>query len=473
MTGRDSASLGVHNSAANTPPHHLLDTSPEPANAAKGFEPRILFVALVNNVGCERVIIEMSRHGALCALMSPDGFYCTKVQSLARHFSLPQGGVVWLTSLFVRRRLEVAVHDWHPTLVVPLDDIAAWLLRSLAIDSSVTQSVQDLLVRSFGSPSGYRAAIDRNLLMDVASRIGVRKPQHKRIAYPQKDFRVLDDWAFPLFLKTEHSCGGDGVTAVKDRAQLLRELAAKNARSRKRRLVSRVKNVLRSRAGFESSSDDEIIVQSFAPGHPAFRTVAAWNGRILAGVSFAAERIHPEPTGASTVIRFIEHPEMDETAAAITAALGCSGFVSFDFMLDDERGHATLIEMNARCVGSCHLGGLFGRDICGALVAELAGSSASQPSEITKPKLVALFPKELERDPASPYLSSSEVLHDIPQNEPALLEAYERHLAKLHPSQPSSIHSFIERAGNGSPASARGGEDDLGRREKVAQNHIF
>src|SRR5262249_8195484 len=54
------------------------------------------------------------------------------------------------------------------------------------------------------------------------------------------------------------------------RAQLLRELAAKNARSRKRRLVSRVKNILRSRAGFESSSDDEIIVQSFAPGHPAF-----------------------------------------------------------------------------------------------------------------------------------------------------------------------------------------------------------
>jgi hypothetical protein len=107
------------------------------------------------------------------------------------------------------------------------------------------------------------------------------------------------------------------------------------------------------------------------------------------------------------------------------------------------------------------------------LLPKLAGSSASQPSEITKPKLVALFPKELEPDPASPYLSSSEVLHDIPQNELALLEAYERHLAKLHPSQAGSIHSFTERARNGSCASTRGGEDDLGRREKVAQSHIF
>jgi hypothetical protein len=473
VTGRDPASLAAHKSAANKPPHHPLQTSPERADAAKGFEPRILFVALVNNVGCERVIIEMSRHGALCALMSPNGYYCTKIQSLARHFSLPQGGIVWLTSLFVRRRLEFAVHDWRPSLVVPLDDIAAWLLRSLATDSSVTQPMRDLLVRSFGSPSGYRAAIDRNLLMDVASRVGVRKPQHKRIAYPRGEFSAPDDWAFPLFLKTEHSCGGDGVTAVKDRAQLLRELAAKNVRGPKRRLVSWVKNILRSIAGFEASSDDEIIVQSFAPGRPAFRSVAAWNGRVLSGVSFAAEQIHPEPTGASTVIRFIEHPEMNETAAAITAALGCSGFVSFDFMLDDERGHATLIEMNARCVGSCHLGGLFGHDICGALVAELAGSSASQPTEITNPKLVALFPKELERNPASPYLSSSEVLHDIPRNELALLEAYERHLVKLHPSQAGSIHSFIERAGSGSPAGVRSGENDLGRPEKIAQGHIF
>ena len=54
----------------------------------------------------------------------------------------------------------------------------------------------------------------------------------------------------------------------------------------------------------------------FAPSAPG-------KGRVLAGVSFVAEQIHPEPTGASTVIRHVENQEMAETAAALTEALGC------------------------------------------------------------------------------------------------------------------------------------------------------
>src|SRR5262249_5229671 len=100
--------------------------------AAGGASPRILFVALVNNVGCERVMIEMANHGAQCALMSPPNYYCTKVRPLARHFALPNFASVWLVSLFVRRRLAAAVRKWCPTFIVPLDDVAAWLLRGLA-----------------------------------------------------------------------------------------------------------------------------------------------------------------------------------------------------------------------------------------------------------------------------------------------------------------------------------------------------
>jgi hypothetical protein len=446
VTGQSFLSSVTQGATTGKTPLQSVEVSSRPAvETAARPELRILFVALVNNIGCERVIMEMSRHGALCALMSPRDYYCTKIQSIARRFSLPECGSVWLTSLFVRRRLEAAVHDWRPSLVVPLDDISAWLLRSLATDSTVTEMVRDLLVESFGSPAGYRAATDRNMLMEVASRVGVRKPQHRRVSGATKELRVPDDWTFPLFLKTEHSCGGDGVTAVRDQAQLNQQLIAKGLRGPKRRLVSWIKNALRASAGFHVSSDDEMIVQSFARGRPAFRTVTAKNGRVLAGVSFAAEKIHPEPTGASTIIRSIVNAEMDEIAAAVTAELGCSGFVSFDFMLDAEHGRATLIEMNARCVGSCHLGGLFGYDICGALVAELTGAITGKPEEKTGPELIALFPKELERDPASPFLSSSDILHDIPQGERELIAAYEQRLFKLHPSQAGLIHRFIER----------------------------
>jgi hypothetical protein len=40
--------------------------------------------------------------------------------------------------------------------------------------------------------------------------------------------------------------------------------------------------------------------------------------------------------------------------------------------------------------------------------------------------MVALFPKEMERDPDSPYLRSADVLHDVPLEDPALLDAYRK-----------------------------------------------
>jgi len=133
------------------------------------------------------------------------------------------------------------------------------------------------------------------------------------------------------------------------------------------------------------------MLQSFVPGVPAFCTLAAWKGRVIASVCFVAEQTHPALSGASTIVRHIENEEMDRASATMTAALGCSGFVSYDFMLDRETGRAALIEMNPRSVSSTHLGAVFGRDICGAFAAELSGAPlpAAQPVQMTA--AVALF----------------------------------------------------------------------------------
>ena len=104
-------------------------------------------------------------------------------------------------------------------------------------------------------------------------------------------------------------------------------------------------------------------------------------------------------------------------------------------MLDRETGRAALIEMNPRSVSSTHLGAIFGRDICGAFAAELSGAPlpAAQPVQMTA--AVALFPKELERDPNSPYLQSPHIIHDVPKDDPALVEAYLRLLTAVHPAK--------------------------------------
>ena len=408
-------------------------------------KPRVLFVAIVNNVGCERVVVDMAQHGALCALISPPDFYAASVIGLTRHIPLPSFSSVWLTSLFVRRRLEQVVRDWSPELIVPLDDIAAWLLRSLVATRQLSAGAREILVRSLGAPHGYRTATSRHLLMELAARLGLRKPHHAAVtgAFADED-PSDDDWSFPLFLKTEHTCGGFGVEVVQDRSQFAQRVAAqRRGGSGIRRLASTAKHALQRAAGFDLWASADMIAQTHAVGRPAFRTVSTWQGRVLAGVSFVAEQIHPEPTGASTVIRHVENQEMAETAAALTEALGCSGFVSFDFMLNTEDETATLIEMNPRCVGSCHLGQLFGQDLAGALMSEVSGRQHTLSAESADERLIALFPKELDRDPKSFYLSSSAVRHDVPSAEPALVAAHERDLVARHPADARLIRRHI------------------------------
>src|SRR5262249_16393991 len=124
------------------------------------------------------------------------------------------------------------------------------------------------------------------------------------------------------------------------------------------------------------------VLQAYVGGRPAMHTLCAWNGHVLQGASFVAERVHPEPTGSSRVGRHLEHMEMAAAAASLTAKLGCSGFISFDFILD-ERGRSFLIEMNSRPIATTHLGERFGHDIGGAFVAQLGGEQArSSPSVI-------------------------------------------------------------------------------------------
>ena len=162
-------------------------------------------------------------------------------------------------------------------------------------------------------------------------------------------------------------------------------------------------------------------LQQFIPGVPAMRIVAAWQGRVLAGVSLLKACVNPQPFGPSTVVRYIDHPEMEETATRLVAALGLSGFASFDFVIAENGGGAFLIECNPRPVSMIHLGRLFGHDLCGAFARHL-GWLTETPETVALPKetVVALFPNEIKRDPESAWLrSGSEVLHDVPWDDPS------------------------------------------------------
>jgi len=160
-----------------------------------------------------------------------------------------------------------------------------------------------------------------------------------------------------------------------------------------------------------------MVAQSFIRGRPANCAVVCWEGEVLAGV--CCEVVSTQTAvGPATVVRLVDSGQMMGAAGKIARRLSLSGFFGLDFMIDEATGSAYLIEMNPRCTPPCHLRLGIGRDLIGALSAQLTGKLLSEPVSITQNNLIAYFPQALLRE--GEFLSSS--YHDVPDGEPELVQ---------------------------------------------------
>jgi hypothetical protein len=322
-------------------------------------------------------------------------------------------------------------------VVIPLDDFSARALRDRRLFHAASPTVRALIERSLGAPMGFETACGRQAFIEMATALGVATP----------DQIAVDDYAaareaaaalgYPVVLKRDQTCGGFGVTIVREEAELA-------AAFRSARLKARSKGALRWLFGFWTTRDTSLVLQRFVPGALAFRTVACAEGAVLDGISFVAECIHPAVTGASTVLRPIEHAGLEAATVALVAALKCSGLVSFDYLLPPD-GSAVVIEMNPRPVVSGHLGQYFGHDIYKALLASLGDTAAeTAPAEVAPPCSIALFPRELDRDPRGAVLDpSSDVFHDVPWDDPGMVALYADWLERRHPEDRQRIGQLL------------------------------
>lgn len=422
---------------------------------------RVLFISLTDDTGCERLPIEFIARGVACACLSPRGFLCAKVGGI-RRFRVPAHRGLWLGALGLAKALQRAFDAFAPDLLVPLDDLSAWLLRGLGASRRVSPALRSAIERSTGAPRGRDAARWRVVLMDEARAAGVPVPPYRAFPDARGLMAVAATLQYPLVVKEENSCGGRGVFIAHSVAELRQVLGPAAGQATPRALIKRLRGRARRfawhRAGMPADRWHALLLQQLVPGQPALCTVVADRGRVLESFCLVTERNHPPPTGASTVVRFIAHDGMRDHAARLVERLGYSGFVSFDFILSPDERRATLIEMNARPVGTVHLGRRFGRDVCGASLRLLGGAApAPPPPEVPDTRMVALFPKELERDPDSFAAGvPAGLVHDVPWGEPAVTRGYGRRLARLHPSRAGEIWRQIAARAQGPEASATG-----------------
>jgi hypothetical protein len=121
------------------------------------------------------------------------------------------------------------------------------------------------------------------------------------------------------------------------------------------------------------------------------------------------------------VVQVVDRPDISAAAATIVERLRLSGLLGFDFILAAGTGDAHLIEMNPRATQLSHLALGEGRELLTSLRAALTGDPGPAPPPATPGGIVALFPQEWLRDPASPFLTTAH--HDVPWDQPALIRA--------------------------------------------------
>jgi hypothetical protein len=93
-------------------------------------------------------------------------------------------------------------------------------------------------------------------------------------------------------------------------------------------------------------------------------------------------------------------------------------------MLDAQTRDAYMIEINPRATQVGHLAFGEGHDLATALASAFTGTVVPAAPRVTENDVIALFPQEWHRDPASAFLRTG--YHDVPWDQPDLKRAGEQ-----------------------------------------------
>jgi hypothetical protein len=360
--------------------------------------------------------MELALVGAEVLLLSP-------VDHPAR---LTRAGSQWLRYSAFRPMdtLRYAIEKHAPDLVIPCDErVVRHLHRLHAITPS--RQVRRTIEQSLGAAVSFPVTITTHALLSLAHREGVRATDSMSLA----SIDGLQVWGanhpFPWVLKADGSSPGFSARIVHSPRQ---------AETAYREMTKPVGLRLAAREALEERdmfwfapwlrrARPGISLQSHIDGRPANCAVACWQGEVLAGIS--SESVASEMrTALSTIARIIDNPEMLDAARRVVRALGCSGLISFDFMIEAATGAAYMTGMNPRATPMCTVRLGAGRDLVEALIARAAGRPVSHRPPITERDMIVFFPHTWRVDPDSAHLRTG--YHDVPWEEPALVRALMR-----------------------------------------------
>jgi carbamoylphosphate synthase large subunit len=316
------------------------------------------------------------------------------------------------------RSIGRAMRSARPDVVIPCDDPAVAILHDLHAQDRGGELAR-AIERSLGDPGGYAIVRNKSALLELARSEGLNAPASSTVASLADVEAQIEARSLPLVLKRDCTWAGAGVRVLR---------RADDARTAWRHVAGWISVLRDVRSAQRNLRPNAVIhrllsppacvqLQEFVAGRPANRAVVCKNGEVLAGATvLVLETL--DPTGLSSVVDLIEHPEMENTVAVLARRLRLTGFFGFDFVVTPSNT-AYLLEANPRATPIAPLRFKNGTWLPGVLFAAVTGRSATATEPAITSNRIAFFPNEWKRDPESAYLRSAH--HAVPWDEPALL----------------------------------------------------
>ena len=345
--------------------------------------PKVLLTDTNRWAHAARIAIGLTEAGCRVSAVCPTSGSHPLLRTRVVQETFPYSGLRPLESLVA------AIEATQPEIIIPCDDRGVEHLHELYERArnlgTSGAALANLIQHSLGSPESYSIVSARSDLLRIACEEGIRVPDTK----PIKTVEDLKSWQvgrpFPWVLKGDGTFGGKGVRVAhtpREAEKCFLEIAGMYGAKRaiKRAIVNRDPFWLRP---WWRHARPAVIAQAHILGRPANCAVVCWRGRVLAGIGVEVVSALGS-TGPATVVRVVDNPEMMLAAERITRRLKLSGFFGLDFMIEDGSGLTYLIEMNPRSTPLCHLRLGNGRDMIGALWAQLAGQSLRETPPVTQ-----------------------------------------------------------------------------------------
>lgn len=369
--------------------------------------PLLLAATATEWAGPARLPRELVRAGFDVSVLAPKRALVAKSRYVSAVTHLPDA----TTPMQWAYMLAASIGARAPRLIVPCDDTALQLMMTFVetppdgLEGSLRGQLLALIRESLGDPAFYRPSIDKTLLPSAAQALGVRVPPFEIVAEVAAARAFARTHGYPIVLKRAFGTAGQAVEIVLEETRLQPAF---------QKLMSK------GDAALWKSSD--LLIQAWIPGKGLLHAVAAWRGVAYAGMTREV-LMRSSTTGPSTVVRCRHAPEARRFSELLVAGFGISGFFGPEFIEHERTGEVYLIEINRRVTNGVQMGGAVGVDLCAALAGALDDGAYTGRADIPpgEAHLIAEFPQEWLRDPASPYLRTART--DVPWDDVVLLQA--------------------------------------------------